>query len=128
SACACVTMQSRKDSATPLRKSRTLSLSPFFPQIQTAEQVVGMLVSQHDRGPQVAHLPVEGACLAAAELTPSSTLTSPLRALATARWGWPSPLKPPTATETGKSPAAKWAGRWKVPSPLPSSTLTVLSF
>src|SRR5204863_350684 len=46
---------------------------------------------------------------------------------ATARSGRPSPLKSPAATVSGSEPAAEyWAAR-KVPSPLPGSTLTLLS-
>src|SRR5207302_1723940 len=46
--------------------------------------------------------------------------------LATARSGRRSPLKSPTATEAGLVPAPKACGAWKVPSGLPSSTVTVL--
>src|SRR6267378_4303260 len=46
-------------------------------------------------------------------------------ALVTARSSLPSPLKSPTATETGKPPAAKVNGARKVPSPLPDSTETL---
>src|SRR6516164_8249805 len=45
--------------------------------------------------------------------------------LLTAKSGWPSPLKSPTATELAPTPTAKIRGAWNVPSPLPSSTLTV---
>ena len=38
--------------------------------------------------------------------------------------GLPSPLRSATATERGCSPTAKVAWGWKVPSPLPRSTLT----
>ena len=42
----------------------------------------------------------------------------------TARSGWPSPLKSPTATLVGFSPAGISIAGWKVPSPLPSKTDT----
>src|SRR2546426_470431 len=45
---------------------------------------------------------------------------------ATARSGIPSPLKSPTAAERGREPVAKFRAAWKVPSPLPSSTETLL--
>ena len=63
-----------------------------------------------------------------APLPPSSTDTVPEHPLATARSGSWSPLKSPTATETGKSPTAR-SGVWRVklPPALPSSTETVLA-
>src|SRR5437867_1462718 len=48
-------------------------------------------------------------------------------ALATARSGLPSPLKSAIATDQGVMPTAKVCAGWKVPSPLPSSTETVLA-
>src|SRR5712664_3294630 len=55
-----------------------------------------------------------------------NTETSLEKPLATARSSHPSPLKSPTATETGLSPAAKLSAAWKVPSPFPRSTETLL--
>src|SRR5262249_38151297 len=37
----------------------------------------------------------------------------------------PSPLKPPTATDQGCTPALKFTAAWKVPSRLPNSTETL---
>src|SRR5579871_1093288 len=47
--------------------------------------------------------------------------------LATARSRLPSPSKSAATTKRGAVPTAKLTGRWKEPSPLPSSTLTVLA-
>src|SRR5271166_6300927 len=58
---------------------------------------------------------------------PSSTLTVAARSveLVTARSAMPSPLKSPTATNKGPPPTSYATGGWKLPSRLPSSTLTV---
>ena len=59
---------------------------------------------------------------------PSSTLTVSLAELATTRSGLPSPLRSATATRIGLGPDRRRPpAAAKVPSPLPSSTLTVSS-
>src|SRR5215472_13375785 len=57
-------------------------------------------------------------------LISTETLSEPK--LATARSSTPSPLKSPTATEVGSQPAPKFRAASEVPSPLPSSTETLL--
>src|SRR5579872_681212 len=56
----------------------------------------------------------------------SRIVTSPLRKSATARSFFRSPLKSPTATKNGSLPTGYVVSGWKVPSPSPSKTLTVL--
>src|SRR5262249_7878868 len=58
-------------------------------------------------------------------LTLPSVNEGKVPALATARSRWPSPLKSPTATDRGPCPAGKLRAVWKLPSPLPRSTLTL---
>src|SRR5258708_4804469 len=75
----------------------------------------------------------------ATELRGASKLTPPVGvllistetllelALATAKSSRPSRLKSPTATEEGGLPAGKLRASWKLPSPLPKSTETLLA-
>ncbi len=46
--------------------------------------------------------------------------------MATAKSSTPSPLKSATTTESGKVPAPKFRAAWKLPSPFPNSTETLL--
>src|SRR5947209_4767783 len=57
---------------------------------------------------------------------PGSTEIALAFTLATARSGLPSPLKSPTATPAGPLPTVNCDAGWKVPSPLPSSSETLL--
>src|SRR5882757_2065757 len=73
-------------------------------------------------------VPVDG--LAAAVNVPSPlpkrTVTVLLKVFATARSDLPSPLKSPTATDSGLLPVDGLAAAVNVPSPLPNRTVTVL--